>query len=84
MNLAQLWDLGFWSFVMFIGVGIGWMLFIEPRIPSGELSVTLMIIAALVTAVAWFYRGVLRSRRERLAAQAQIEAAEAQYEDEIG
>jgi sensor domain CHASE-containing protein len=60
------------------------MLFIEPRIPSRELSVTLMIIAALVTAVAWFCRGVLRSRRERLMAQAQIEAAEARYEDEIG
>jgi hypothetical protein len=71
---------------MFVGVGIIWLLFIEPRIPSRGLSVTLMIIVAIAAAALNFYLGLGKIRREWLAAQTQIsesETAVVEYEGEI-
>jgi hypothetical protein len=71
---------------MFVGVGIIWLLFIEPRIPSRGLSVTLMIVVASVAAVLNFYSGLRKIRRGWFAAQKQISESEAtaiQYEGEI-
>ncbi len=48
LTFPIIWDLSFSSFQMFVGVGIIWLLFIERRIPSRSLSVTLMIIVAIV------------------------------------
>jgi hypothetical protein len=81
---AQIWDLLFSSFVVFVGVGLIWLGFIESQLPSRGLSVTLMIIVALAAAVARFYFGYRRAVRDRLAAEAQIEAAYTRYEEEIG
>jgi hypothetical protein len=43
-----------------------------------------MIIVALAAAIARFYFGYRRAVRDRLAAEAQIQAAYARYEEEIG
>lgn len=86
LTFTIIWDLSFTSFQMFVGVGIIWLLFIEPRIPSRGLSVTLMIIVAIAAAALNFYLGLRKIRREWLAAQKQIsesEAAAVEYEGEI-
>ena len=86
LTFPIIWDLSFSSFQMFVGVGIIWLLFIEPRIPSRGLSVTLMIIVASAAAALNFNVGLRKIRREWLAAQKQIsesEAAAVQYEGEI-
>ena len=86
LTFPIIWDLSFSSFQMFVGVGIIWLLFIEPRIPSRGLSVALMIIVAIVAAVLNFNLGLRKIRREWLAAQKQIsesEAAAVEYEGEI-
>ena len=86
LTFPIIWDLSFSSFEMFVGVGIIWLLFIEPRIPSRSLSVTLMIIVAIAAATLNFYLGFRKIRREWLAAQKQIgeiEAAAVEYEGEI-
>jgi hypothetical protein len=86
LTFAIIWDLSFSSFQIFVGIGIIWLLFIEPRIPSRSLSVTLMIMVAIVAAVLNFYLGLRKIRREWLAAQKQIsesEAAAVEYEGEI-
>lgn len=86
LTFPIIWDLSFSSFEIFVGIGIIWLLFIEPRIPSRSLSVTLMIIVAIVAAVLNFYLGLRKIRLEWLAAQKQIsesEAAAVEYEGEI-
>lgn len=86
LTFPIIWDLSFSSFEMFVGVGIIWMLFIEPRIPSRSLSVTLMIIVAIAAAALNFYVGLSKVRREWQAAQKQITASESaavEYEGEI-
>ncbi len=84
MNFAQVWDLGFASFEVFVGVGLIWLGFLEPLFPSRTLSVQLMTLVAVLAAAGWFYRGWRNARRERLAAQALWDAAAAMYEDEVG
>jgi hypothetical protein len=86
LTFPVIWDLSFASFQMFVGVGIIWLIFIEPRIPSRSLSVTLMIIVAIAAATLNFYMGLRKIRREWLAVQKQIsesEAAAVEYEGEI-
>jgi hypothetical protein len=86
LTFPVIWDLSFSSFQMFVGVGIIWLLFIEPRIPSRGLSVTLMIIVAIAAAALNFYTGLRKIRREWLTAQKQIsesETAAVEYEGEI-
>lgn len=86
LTFPIIWDLSFSSFQMFVGVGIIWMLFIERRIPSRGLSVTLMIIVAIAAAALNFYVGLSKVRREWLTAQKQITASESaavEYEGEI-
>jgi len=86
LTFPVIWDLSFSSFQMFVGVGIIWLIFIEPRIPSRSLSVTLMIIVAIAAATLNFFLGLRKIRREWLAAQKQIseiEAAAVEYEGEI-
>ncbi len=84
MGFGEIWNLGFSSFEVFVGVGLIWLLIIETRIPDRGLSVVLMVVVAAAAAVAFFYRGWRKAKRRLLAAQAQMEAADAQYEDEIG
>jgi len=86
LTFPIIWDLSFSSFQMFVGVGIIWMLFIERSIPSRSLSVTLMVIVAIVAAALNFYVGLSKVRREWQAAQKQITASESaavEYEGEI-
>lgn len=86
LTFPIIWDLSFSSFEWFVGVGIIWLLWIEPLFPSRTVSVAVMIIVALAAAVLNFYLGARRVRREWLAAQKQIresEAAAVEYESEI-
>lgn len=84
MNFAQLWDLAFSAFEVFVGVGLVWLIFIEPRLPAKTLSVPLMTVVAVVAAVAFFYQGWRKAGQKKLADQAAVEAADAAYEDEVG
>ncbi len=84
MGFAQLWDLGFTSFEIFIAVGIVWMLWVEPRLPSKDFSFPLMAALAVLAAVLYFIRGWRNAARVRLEAQKQIEAASTRYEEEVG
>jgi len=86
LTFPVIWDLCFSSFQMFVGVGIIWLIFIEPRIPSRSLSVTLMIIVAIAATTLNFFLGFRKVRREWLAGQkliSDIEAAAVEYEGEI-
>ena len=84
MTIAQIWDQLFASFIIFVGVGLVWLGLIEPRLPSKRLSVTLMIVVAVATAGARFYFGCRKVRQKTRAAEAEVEAAYARYEEEVG
>jgi hypothetical protein len=86
LTISIIWDLTFTAFEVFIGVGIVWLLWIEPLFSSQRLSVIAMTIVALIAAGLIFYRGYRKVRREWLLAQKQIqehEAAAVEYEGEI-
>jgi hypothetical protein len=84
MGFAQLWDLSFTAFEVFIGVGILWMMFVEPRLPSRDMSVPLMTGLALLVAAAVWVVGWRKAQRTRIEGQKQIDAATAHYEEEVG
>ena len=84
MSFAELWDLGFSSAEVFVGVCLIWLGLIEPLFPSKAMSVPIMTLAALLAAAAFFYRGVKKARRARLVAFAKMEAADTAYADEVG
>jgi hypothetical protein len=86
MTLSTIWELSFQSFEVFVGVGIVWLLWIEPLFASRSTSVVVMIIVALAAAGFNFFWGYRKIRREWQAAQKQIqvhEAAAVEYEGEI-
>ena len=86
LNISTIWELSFQSFEVFVGVGIVWLLWIEPLFASRSTSVVLMILVALAAAGLNFYRGYRKIRREWQTAQKQIqehEAAAVEYEGEI-
>jgi hypothetical protein len=86
LTLSTLWEMSFSAFEMFVGVGIIWLLWIEPLFPSKSLSVMVMIIVALAAAGLNFYSDYRKLKRKWDAAQKQIqesEASEVQYEGEI-
>lgn len=72
MVFWQMWEVAFQAFMIFIGVGIIWLRFIEPLFPSQQTSVTLMIITAVGLAAARIIVGIRKVRQERRALQAQI------------
>ncbi len=84
MGLAQLWDLSFTAFEVFVGVGIVWMLFVEPRLPTQDWSFPVMTLLAVVAAVLFWIRGWRNAAKVRAAAQKQIDEATARYEEEVG
>jgi hypothetical protein len=86
MTLSTIWELAFSSFEVFVGVGIVWLLWIEPLFASRSTSVVIMIIVALAAAGFNFFWGTRKIRREWQLAQKQIqehEAAVVEYEGEI-
>jgi hypothetical protein len=86
LTLSTIWELSFQSFEVFVGVGIVWLLWIEPLFASRSTSVVTMILVALAAAGFNFYWGYRKIRREWQAAQKQIqehEAAAVEYEGEI-
>jgi K+-sensing histidine kinase KdpD len=74
MVFWQMWEVAFQAFMIFIGVGIIWLRFIEPLFSSQQTSVTLMIITAVGLAAARIVVGIRKVRQERRALQAQIAA----------
>jgi hypothetical protein len=86
LNISTIWELSFQSFEVFVGVGIVWLLWIEPLFTSRSTSVVMMILVALAAAGFNFYWGYRKIRREWQTAQKQIqehEAAAVEYEGEI-
>ncbi len=72
MVFWQMWEVAFQAFMIFIGVGIIWLRFIEPLFSSQQTSVVLMIIVAVGLAAARIVVGIRKVRQERRALQAQI------------
>ena len=83
MTVGQIWDLLFNAFIIFVGVGIVWLRFLEPLFSSQEVSVMVMIVVALAAAIARFILGWRRVRRKLLEAEAQIEAANLQFQEGV-
>ena len=72
MVFWQLWEVAFQAFMIFIGVGIIWIRFIEPLFPSRATSVTIMIIVATVLAAVRIVMGVRVVRKQQKELQSQI------------
>ncbi len=72
MVFWQMWEVAFQAFMIFIGVGIIWMLFIEPLFPTQQVSVILMIIVAVGLAAARIVVGVRKIRQGQKALQDKI------------
>jgi hypothetical protein len=67
MVFWQMWEVAFQAFMIFIGVGILWMLFLEPLFASQQTSVVLMIITAVGLAAARIVVGVRSIRQNQKA-----------------
>jgi hypothetical protein len=72
MVFWQMWEVAFQAFMLFIGVGILWMLFIEPLFASQQTSVVLMIITAVGLAGARIVVGIRKIRQGQKALQDKI------------
>ena len=72
MVFWQMWEVAFQAFMIFIGVGIIWMRFIEPLFSSQQTSVTLMIIVAVGLTALRIVWGVVNVRKQQKALKAQI------------
>ncbi len=81
MVFWQLWEVAFQAFMIFIGVGIIWMMFIETLIPSRQVSVALMIIVAVGLAAFRIALGVRGVRRQQDNLRAQIAGLNNQAEE---
>ena len=81
MVFWQMWEVAFQAFMIFIGVGIIWLRFIEPLLASQQTSVTLMIIVAVGLAAFRIILGVRGIRREQKALQAQIAGLNGQAQE---
>jgi len=84
MTIAQIWNQFFASFIVFVSVGLVWLGLIEPRLPSRRVSVILMIIFATAAAGVRFYYGCRSDLQQRRTAEAEIDAAYARDEEEVG
>lgn len=81
MVFWQLWEIAFQAFMIFIGVGIIWLRFIEPLFPSKEASVPIMIIVAVGLAAARIVLGVRNIRKQQKAIQEQLAGLNGQAEE---
>jgi hypothetical protein len=81
MSLSEIWDQFFKSFMIFVGVGIVWLRFIEPLFADQKTSVTIMIIVAVVLSVGKFVTGLRQIQQNIKKAQIQIDATYAKHEE---
>jgi uncharacterized membrane-anchored protein YhcB (DUF1043 family) len=81
MVFWQLWEVAFQAFMIFIGVGIVWMRFIEPLFPSQQTSVILMIVVAVGLAALRIALGVRDVRRRQKELQAKIAGLNGQAQE---
>jgi uncharacterized membrane-anchored protein YhcB (DUF1043 family) len=81
MVFWQLWEVAFQAFMIFIGVGIIWMRFIEPLFPSQQTSVILMIVVAVGLAALRIGLGVRDVRQGQRELQAKIAGLNGQAQE---
>jgi divalent metal cation (Fe/Co/Zn/Cd) transporter len=81
MVFWQMWEVAFQAFMIFIGVGIIWMLFLEPLFPSQQTSVILMIIVAVGLAAVRIVLGVRTVRRGQKELQEKIASLNGQTQE---
>ena len=72
MVFWQMWEVAFQAFMIFVGVGIIWMRFIEPLFANQQTSVTLMIIVAVGLTALRIIWGVVNVRKQQKALKEQI------------
>ena len=87
MVFWQLWEIAFQAFMIFIGVGIIWLRFIEPWLVSMGMSqgtsVTLMIIVAVGLAASRIILGVRNVRKQQKAVREQLAGLNEQAQEAI-
>jgi len=81
MVFWQMWEVAFQAFMIFIGVGIIWLRFIEPLFPSQQVSVILMIIVAVGLAAFRIVLGVRGIRQGQKALQDKIASLNGQAQE---
>jgi len=81
MVFWQMWEVAFQAFMIFIGVGIIWMRFIEPLFASQQTSVLLMIIVAVGLATFRIILGVRGIRQDQKALQDKIASLNGQAQE---
>ena len=81
MVFWQLWEVAFQAFMIFIGVGIIWMRFIEPLFPSQQTSVILMVVVAVGLVALRIGLGVRDVRRGQKDLQAKIAGLNGQAQE---
>jgi len=74
MNFSQAWDAGFRSILIFAGTVFAWLGLVEPLFASRELSVLLMLSAAVAAAAIFFVLAWRRCSHESRRADADIAA----------
>ncbi|PWL17579.1 hypothetical protein DKP76_12560 [Falsochrobactrum shanghaiense] len=74
MSFSQIWDTGFKSIMIYIGVVFAWLCFLEANFPDRGVSVTIMNIVAAVLAIGFFVFARQRCLKERALAEAEIAA----------
>ncbi|MFM8745325.1 MAG: hypothetical protein ACKOED_01460 [Aestuariivirga sp.] len=74
MNFSQAWDAGFRSVLIFAGMVFAWLGLVEPLFASRDLSVLLMLLAAVAAAAIFFALAWRRCSHERRRADADIAA----------
>jgi len=81
MVFWQMWEVVFQAFMIFIGVGIIWMRFIEPLFASQQTSVLLMIIVAVGLAAFRIVLGLRGVRQDQKALQEKIASLNGQAQE---
>jgi len=72
MSFSQIWDAGFKSIMIYIGVVFVWLCFLEANFSDRGVSVTIMNIVAAILAVGFFIFARHRCFKERALAEAEI------------
>ena len=81
MVFWQMWEVAFQAFMIFIGVGIIWIRFLEPLFPSQQTSVTIMIVVAVGLAALRIILGVRGIRKQRNTVQQQLSVLNGQSQE---
>lgn len=80
MSVAEIWDRLWWSIVIAILIGLGWLKFIDPVFPHIIAGVALSLCAGGV----YFVMGIVRLSRQKKLEKALEEKAYRELMEQLG